>query len=407
MRGGGQRATPRWRANLRRHPAPPWAPARRRRHRRRARAWDFSPPRPTWAVPRAGSPTPRSASSAGSQREPGGGVDRGRPARDADQVVCRPSRCRAGGRRGGGRSSAILTAQTPGWDPNAWLTRSSGLWGRPRITGHEHFSRSSATPPRAPTSSARAVLAAPGFGAPTSPTHMVRIDFDAGQRVGARGQVVPYGAADPRPPRRRCLHYGPGDLRRPQGLPPSPDGVRSPRFRPDVNAVRFARSAQRPGHGARCPASCFLESAARAGRGSTRRGWGRRAPDESAVPAAVHDCDRGGARSQQPRRGFYTYLLIASPAGAYFLRRASTPGQGVGSRPSSPAPLRAARVRPSAAANYAAAFRRAGAGHRAGVRPGRSGSIPPSTGGSRRWGGMNLYFVYGSGARRPHRPPQR
>src|ERR1700759_2162902 len=95
------------------------------------------------------------------------------------------------------------------------------------------------------------ILAAPGFGNYFT-DHMVRIDY----RDGAwdEGRVQPYGPLQ-LDPATMALHYGQEIF---EGLKAyrQPDGSIAS-FRPDANARRFARSAQRLGMAGRARGGCL------------------------------------------------------------------------------------------------------------------------------------------------------
>src|SRR4051812_17780333 len=98
-----------------------------------------------------------------------------------------------------------------------------------------------------------AILSAPGFGMHFT-DHMVRIDFADG--AWGEGAVVPYGPLS-LDPATSALHYGQEIF---EGLKAyrQPDGAIAT-FRPDMNAARFARSAQRLAM-AQLPEELFIES---------------------------------------------------------------------------------------------------------------------------------------------------
>ncbi|MEO8888615.1 MAG: branched-chain amino acid aminotransferase, partial [Jatrophihabitantaceae bacterium] len=155
-----------------------------------------------------------------------------------------------------------------------------------------------------------AILAAPGFGKYFT-DHMVRIDWTADAGWG-QGRVLPYGplALDPA---TMSLHYGQEIF---EGLKAyrQPDGSIAT-FRPDANAARFARSAERLAM-AELPADLFVESL----RALTEidRAWVPTADTDSLYfrPFMISTEVGLGVRPANA----YAYLLIASPAGAYFPR---------------------------------------------------------------------------------------
>ncbi|MEZ5213144.1 branched-chain amino acid aminotransferase [Gordonia sp. PP30] len=153
------------------------------------------------------------------------------------------------------------------------------------------------------------ILEAPGFGNHFT-DHMVTMDFDR-ERGWHRAKVTPYGpiALDPA---AMVLHYAQEIF---EGLKAyrQPDGSIAA-FRPEANAARFATSAERLAMPP-LPTGHFLDSLRELL--AVDHGW---------VPAA------GGEESlylrpfmfaTEPSLGVrpsneYRYVLIASPAGAYF-----------------------------------------------------------------------------------------
>lgn len=154
------------------------------------------------------------------------------------------------------------------------------------------------------------VLAAPGFGRFFT-DHMVSIDYADGEWGNAR--VEPYGPLS-MDPATMVFHYGQAIF---EGLKAyrQPDGSIAT-FRIDANAARFRRSAARMAM-AELPEELFVESVRQL-----------LAVDADWVPAA------GGEESLYLRpfmfsteaglgvkpAAAYKYLLLASPAGAYFPR---------------------------------------------------------------------------------------
>jgi branched-chain amino acid aminotransferase len=228
-----------------------------------------------------------------------------------------------------------------------------------------------------------AILAEPGFGRYFT-DHMVRIDYDGA--AWEPGQVLPYGplALDPA---TMVLHYGQEIF---EGLKAyrQPDGSIAT-FRPDANAARFARSARRLAM-AELPAELFVESL----RALTEvdAAWVPSDPSESLYfrPFMIATEVGLGVRPAST----YTYLLIASPAGAYFkggvrpvsvwlstdYTRAAVGGTGEA----------------KCGGNYAASLVAQAYAAQQGCD-----QVVWLDAVEHRWveemGGMNLYFVYGSG----------
>lgn len=158
------------------------------------------------------------------------------------------------------------------------------------------------------TSEREAILAKPGFGRYFT-DHMVKIDWtaSAGWNDGA---VLPYGPLllDPA---TSSLHYGQLIF---EGLKAyrQPDGSIAT-FRPAANAARFARSARRLAM-AELPAEKFLDSLT--ALVEVDGAWVPSGADASLYlrPFMVSTEVGLGVRPANA----YSYLLIASPAGAYF-----------------------------------------------------------------------------------------
>jgi branched-chain amino acid aminotransferase len=153
-----------------------------------------------------------------------------------------------------------------------------------------------------------AALAAPGFGQYFT-DHMVKIDWtaDAGWSEGA---VLPYGPLT-LDPATSALHYGQLIF---EGLKAyrQPDGSIAT-FRPEANAARLARSAHRLGM-AQLPADLFLESVRALVEAD--QAWVDSRPESSLYlrPTMIATEVGLGVRPSNA----YTYLLIASPVGPYF-----------------------------------------------------------------------------------------
>jgi branched-chain amino acid aminotransferase len=155
-----------------------------------------------------------------------------------------------------------------------------------------------------------ASLADPGFGRYFT-DHMVRIDWTLADRWG-EGAVLPYGPLS-LDPATVVLHYGQEIF---EGLKAyrQPDGSIAS-FRPDANAERFQRSARRMGM-AELPIELFLESLR--ALVDVDREWAPAGGEQSLYlrPFMVATEIGLGVRPSNS----YCYLLIASPAGAYFPR---------------------------------------------------------------------------------------
>jgi branched-chain amino acid aminotransferase len=230
-----------------------------------------------------------------------------------------------------------------------------------------------------------AILAAPGFGQYFT-DHLVRIDWTAANGWSP-GQVLPYAplALDPA---TMSLHYGQEIF---EGLKAyrQPDGSVAT-FRPEVNAERFARSARRLAM-PELPAELFLESLhALVGVDSA---WVPTNPSHSLYlrPFMIATEVGLGVRAANA----YTYLLIGSPAGSYFPRGVQPVSVWLSTEFTRAAPGGTGEAK--CAGNYAGSLvAQAHAAQQGCDQVVWLDAI------EHRWveemGGMNLYFVYGSGA---------
>ncbi len=153
-----------------------------------------------------------------------------------------------------------------------------------------------------------AALVDPGFGQVFT-DHLVSIEWtaDGGWNSGA---VLPYGPLS-LDPATSALHYGQLIF---EGLKAyrQPDGSVAT-FRPDANAARMARSAQRLGM-PQLPAELFLESVR--ALVEIDQDWVDSKPEAALYlrPTMIGTEVGLGVRPSNS----YTYLLIASPVGPYF-----------------------------------------------------------------------------------------
>lgn len=246
------------------------------------------------------------------------------------------------------------------------------------------FSR---TPHPAPVPASRRaeIVANPGFGRYFT-DHMVTIRWNAGDGWHDAG-VLPYGPLT-LDPASTVLHYGQEIF---EGLKAyqQPDGSVAS-FRPDANAARFRASAVRLGM-AQLPDELFLASLTELL--TVDRAWVPPAGGEESVylrPFMIATEVGLGVRPSAE----YLYLLIASPAGAYF------PG---GVKPvdvwlctdytrAAPGGTGAAKC----GGNYAASLLPQAQGAEQGCA-----QVAYLDGAERTWveemGGMNIFFVFGSG----------
>jgi branched-chain amino acid aminotransferase len=228
------------------------------------------------------------------------------------------------------------------------------------------------------------ILAAPGFGRYFT-DHMIRIDWTADAGWGA-GQVLPYGPLT-LDPATMALHYGQEIF---EGLKAyrQPDGSIAT-FRPSANAQRFQRSARRLAM-AELPEELFVESL----RALTEidQAWVPEDPTESLYfrPFMISTEVGLGVRPSNE----YSYLLIASPAGAYFPRGVQPVSVWLSTEFTRAAPGGTGEAK--CAGNYAGSLIAQAHAAEQGCD-----QVVWLDAVEHRWveemGGMNLYFVYGSG----------
>jgi len=239
--------------------------------------------------------------------------------------------------------------------------------------------------PRPRTDDERAaILAAPGFGKYFT-DHMVRIDWSTAGGWG-EGQVLPYGPLT-LDPATMALHYGQEIF---EGLKAyrQPDGSIAT-FRPTANAARFARSARRLAM-AELPEELFVESLR--ALVEVDHAWVPSDASESLYfrPFMISTEVGLGVRPANA----YAYLLIASPAGAYFPRGVQPVSVWLSTEFSRAAPGGTGEAK--CAGNYAASLLAQAAAAEKGCD-----QVVWLDAVEHRWveemGGMNLYFVYGSG----------
>ncbi|MEO7261005.1 MAG: branched-chain amino acid aminotransferase [Jatrophihabitantaceae bacterium] len=230
-----------------------------------------------------------------------------------------------------------------------------------------------------------AALVSPAFGQFRT-DHMVKIDWTAAGGWGP-GAVLPYGplALDPA---TSALHYGQLIF---EGLKAyrQPDGSIAT-FRPLANAARLARSAHRLAM-PELPAELFLESIR--ALVDLDQAWVDHDPEASlylrpfmmATEAAL------GVRAANA----YSYLLIASPVGAYFSGGVKPVTVWLSTEFSRAAPGGTGDAK--CAGNYAASLLAQAQAAEQGCD-----QVVWLDAVEHRYveemGGMNLYFVYGSGA---------
>src|SRR3954469_7215111 len=230
-----------------------------------------------------------------------------------------------------------------------------------------------------------AILANPGFGSHFT-DHMVRIDYADG--AWGEGAVVPYGPLT-LDPATAVFHYGQEIF---EGLKAyrQPDGSVAS-FRPDANARRFQRSARRLAM-ADLPEELFLESLR--ALLEVDEPWVPTNPDHSLYFRPFMIATEVGLGVNKPS-GSYTYLLIASPAGSYFASGIKPVRVWLSTEYTRAAPGGTGEAK--CAGNYAASF----VAQAQAVAKGCD-QVVWLDAAEHRWieemGGMNLYFVYGSGS---------
>jgi branched-chain amino acid aminotransferase len=230
-----------------------------------------------------------------------------------------------------------------------------------------------------------AILEAPGFGAHFT-DHMVLIDWTA-EAGWENPRVVPYGPIS-LDPATMALHYGQEIF---EGLKAyaQPDGtIKS--FRPDANAARFQRSSRRLAM-AELPTELFLDSLRELV--DIDRAWVPTDPNMSLYlrPFMIATEVGLGVNKGSSR---YTYLLIASPAGSYFRGGIKPVKVWLSTEFTRAAPGGTGEAK--CAGNYAASFVAQAHATAQGCD-----QVVWLDAVEHRWveemGGMNLYFVYGSG----------
>jgi branched-chain amino acid aminotransferase len=229
-----------------------------------------------------------------------------------------------------------------------------------------------------------AILAAPGFGTHFT-DHMVRIDYADG--AWGAGAVVPYGPLS-LDPATAALHYGQEIFEGLKAYRQTDGSIAT--FRPDANARRFQRSARRLAM-AELPEELFVESLR--ALVDVDRAWVPEDPEESLYFRPFMIATDVGLGVNRPSSS-YTYLLIASPAGPYFASGIKPVKVWLSTEYTRAAPGGTGEAK--CAGNYAAAFVAQAFATAQGCD-----QVVWLDAAEHRWveemGGMNLYFVYGSG----------
>ena len=239
---------------------------------------------------------------------------------------------------------------------------------------------------RCPTPSARRCCAAPGFGQLFT-DHMITLRWSA-ERGWHDGRLEPYGPFT-LDPATAVFHYSQEFF---EGLKAyRQDNGSIAMFRPDANAARFNRSARRMAM-PELPEETFVRALELLV--AQDRDWVPVRRGEQPVPAAVHDRDPARPRRQPPVER--VPVLRHRLARRVLLQRRGQAGHGVavrGLHPGRPGGTGAVK----AGGNYAAAF----VAQQQAVDRGCD-QVVWLDAAEHRWveemGGMNLFFVSGSGA---------
>jgi branched-chain amino acid aminotransferase len=229
------------------------------------------------------------------------------------------------------------------------------------------------------------ILSNPGFGRFFT-DHMVRIDWDAANGWH-NSQVVPY-APIPLDPATNFMHYGQAIFEGLKAYAHADGSIHT--FRPQENARRFARSAARLAM-AQLPENLFLESLRELV--SIDRAWVPTAEEQSLYLRPFEISTEVGL-GVRPANS-YSYFLIASPVGAYFPQGVKPVTVWLSTEYVRAAPGGTGEAK--CAGNYAASLVAQAQAAQEGCD-----QVVWLDAVERRWveemGGMNLYFVYGSGS---------
>jgi branched-chain amino acid aminotransferase len=228
------------------------------------------------------------------------------------------------------------------------------------------------------------ILEAPGFGRYFT-DHMVRIDYADG--VWGEPAVLPYGPIS-LDPATAALHYGQEIFEGLKAYRQSDGSIAT--FRADANAARFQRSSRRLGM-AELPAELFIDSLRELV--AVDSDWVPVKEDESLYLRPFMIATEVGLGVNKPSSQ-YAYLLIASPAGPYFAGGVKPVKVWLSTEYTRAAPGGTGEAK--CAGNYAASFVAQAHATAQGCD-----QVVWLDAAEHRWveemGGMNLYFVYGSG----------
>jgi branched-chain amino acid aminotransferase len=230
-----------------------------------------------------------------------------------------------------------------------------------------------------------AIVANPVFGTVFT-DHMVVVDYADGQ--WGEGRVVPYGPLT-LDPATTVLHYGQEIF---EGLKAyaQPDGSVAT-FRADANARRFQRSAHRMGM-AELPQALFIESLKELV--SIDKAWVPTGESESLYIRPFMIATEVGLGVNKPS-STYSYIVFAGPAGPYFSGGVKPVKVWLSTDFVRAAPGGTGEAK--CGGNYAASF----LAQQQAVEQGCD-QVVWLDAIEHRWveemGGMNMYFVHGSGA---------
>jgi len=228
------------------------------------------------------------------------------------------------------------------------------------------------------------ILADPGFGRHFT-DHMVRADWAAGAGWG-EPELVDYANLS-LDPSSMFIHYGQSIF---EGLKAYRHGQGALTFRPEANAVRFVRSATRLSM-AELPEEVFLGAVE--ALVAAESDWIADDPEKSLYLRPVEFATEVGL-GVRPANA-YTFLLLASPAGAYFPQGVKPVSVWLSTEFVRAAPGGTGEAKCSG--NYAASLVAQAHAAEQGCD-----QVVWLDAVERRWveemGGMNLVFVYGSGA---------
>ncbi|MEI2717056.1 MAG: branched-chain amino acid aminotransferase [Candidatus Nanopelagicales bacterium] len=251
-------------------------------------------------------------------------------------------------------------------------------------TGPEQFPLR-ANPAPLPANEREMILQDPGFGNVFT-DHMAQVRWIA-ERGWHDAAIVPYGPLT-LDPATNSLHYGQSVFEGLKAYRHADGGIYT--FRPEANAARFQRSARRLAM-AELPEELFLQSIRELLRQD--RDWVPHDPEKSLYLRPFEFSTEVGLGVRPADE--YLYLLIASPAGAYFKGGLQPVTVWLTEHYTRAAPGGTGEAK--CAGNYAASLLAQAEAIEHGCD-----QVVWLDANEHRWieemGGMNLYFVYGAGA---------